>query len=621
MNEYTTPLIIVTGIAAIVTLAIWLLHAYTVSTCRKELRAYKEQVVNISDKIDALKERHKLLPQLDQDFTVPMSGETLATYNAIAERLDHHRQGWLKLMDVWEQAQTLLNSEWLFGSRRARAARRHLRGAAAPTVFATVLDDCEAPLDRIEQAHAQAASDRNAYEEENRQLGVQIELVAAASLAIAPYQPDRLSAASLANQSQGLLPADPLATIRILDQARGKIAAVRRLASKILEYAAAASEIIKTQSDIQRTAAQRRAQGFLLQEEGANPDPLLETVRQLHSAIQESLNQANDNNAGTLLSKACALLEHARQGMEAHVAAKTRCESEIPSRQAEARRLTDVHALARVHYSELTRDFAAETWLGVSENVQRAEASLSAADQFTSQAVHEAMSNVQHFVRAAKLLDQAADNQRYAQTELAAVGNRLRELVAIRAAFQAQIGQLGGRTQNVGQLLQSSNADRTLANERYRTVRMMVDSLIEESRRSRPDWMRLTSRLLGIGTDLDRVEQLVREDIQLAQQSATQIAEAEKVIREARAFQDDRGVTPDLSAAESQLAQARGCLTSQGYEEAIRLANAAEQMARFAHQESVSRAQQRQQELESQRRAEQANAFVGTRMQAEAEPS
>ena len=133
MNEITSTLIVITGIAAIVVLAIWLLHAYTVSACRKELRAYKEQVVHISDKIDALKERHKLLPQLARDFTVPMSGETLASYNAVADRLEHHRQVWLKLMDVWEQVQTLLDSEWALGNSRARTARKNLRAAGAPT--------------------------------------------------------------------------------------------------------------------------------------------------------------------------------------------------------------------------------------------------------------------------------------------------------------------------------------------------------------------------------------------------------------------------------------------------------------------------------------------------------
>lgn len=620
MNGFMTPLIIGVAVAAVTTLAIWLFHVYTVSACRKELAAYKQQVVSLSDKIDAVKERHRLLPQEDQDFTVPMSGETLAAYNEIAARLEHHRQVWLKLMDVWEQVQALLDSEWFFGNSRARTARRNLRAAAAPAAFSAVLGDCEAPLDRIEKAHAQAASDLKSYREEDQQLGSQLDAVAAAALAIAPYQPERQAAAALVERAQGHLPADPLATLRCLDEARHKVAAVRQRAAAILVHAGTAREMTRKVADIQLTATQRRSQGFLLQEEGSNPDPLLGEILQQHVAIQEALNLANETVAGTLLAKASAVLEQARQGLEQHIAAKARCETEIPARQAEARRHADAQALARAQSAELARDFAPETWLGVADNVQRAQASLNAADQYVADAAGKASVGIQHYVQASKLLAQAADNHQHAHAELTAVGTRLRELVELRAKFQAQIGQLGSRSDQVNGLLQSSTADRALANERYRTVRSALEGLLQESRQSRPDWTRLTSRLSGIGTDLDRVEQLAKEDMQLAQQAAAEIAETEKVIRDARAFRDG-GFSADVSAAESQLSQARGCLTAQGYEEAIRLANAAEQMARFAHQEAIGRAQRQQQELESRRRAEEAAAMPCSMMQAEAEPS
>ena len=229
------------------------------------------------------------------------------------------------------------------------------------------------------------------------------------------------------------------------------------------------------------------------------------------------------------------------------------------------------------------------------------------------------MPGMQHFVRAGKLLDQAAGSHQHVQTELAAVGKRLRELVEMRAAFQAQLSQLSGKSERVRQLLQSSTADRALANERYRSARTALDGLAGDSRQLRPDWARLTSLLRGIDADLDRVEKLAKEDIQLAQQAAAEIAETARVIGEARAFYDG-GMTPDVSAAESQLSQARGCLAAQGYEEAIRLANAAEQMARAAHQDAIFRAQRLQQELEAQRRAQEAAAAPGMMLPAEAEP-
>ncbi len=619
MNGLITPPVIMSvAVLAIGMLVVWLLHFYNVKACRNELSTYKGQVVTLSEKIDALKERHKLLPQTDRDFVVPMSGETLHSYNEIGERLDQHREVWLKLMDVWEQVQTLLDSEWFLGHKRARTARRNLRAAGAPSAITMVLDDCETPLDRIEHAHAQAATDLKSYQQADQQLGMVLNSISAVTLAVAPYQPDRAAAASQVEQAQGFLPGDPLATLRFLGEARTKLAAVQNRASRILEHAGAAIEMMKKLGEIERTTNQRRSQGFLLQEDGSNPDPLLADVRQQHVTLQELLNQANETASGSLLSKASALLEQARLGLDQHVAAKARCESEIPARQTESRRLADMHALARGQHAELARDFASEMWLGVAENVQRAQASLGAAEQYTADAARFALPNMQHFTRASKLLDQAADHQKYAQTELAAVGSRLRELIEVRAKFQAQIGQTRNRNEQLRHLLQSSNADRALANERFRGAQLALDRLIEESRYPRPDWTRLTGRLRELDTDLDRIEKLAREDMQLAQQSAAEIAETERVIHEARAFRDG-GFTADVTAAESQLAQARGCLAAQGYEEAIRLANAAEQMARAAHQDAIGRAQRQQQELESQRRAEQAAAIVCPAMQAEAE--
>lgn len=622
MNDFQSSLPVLVGVAVAVTSVVsvfWLLHAYSVSACRKELQAYKEHVVALSDKVDALKERHKLLPHMDQDFTTPMSGETLAIYNEVAARLEHHRQVWLKLMDAWEQAQVLLDSERFLGSGRARSARRHLRAADAPACLATVLSECEAPLDRIEQAHEQAALDLKSYQSEDQLLSSQLDAVTKASLSIAPYQADRSVAADLVVRSKELLLADPLGAVRCLGEARGKIAEIRRLASKILEHAAAASELMTKLVEIERSATQRRSEGFLLQEEGSNPDPLLAGVRQQQAAILDALNQANESAVNSLLSVSSGQVELARQGLEQHVAAKACCKAELPIRRAEARKLSAEQELARGQNAELARDFAAVTWLGVSENVQRAQTCLVAAERYADQAASDAASNVQCYLRASKLLNQATDNHKHAAAELAAVGKRLRELIELRAACQAQFNQLCTRSDRVNHLLQSSSADRALANERFRAARLSLDRLVDDSRQPRPDWTRLTTLAREIESDLDRAEQLAKEDVQLAQHATAEIAETERVIQDARSF-CGYGFTPDVSAAESQLAQARGCLTSQGYEEAIRLANAAEQMARAADQDAISRAQRRQQELESQRRAEQATTISGSVGQAEFEP-
>ena len=610
MSAASIPVIIGLGVIAAATLtvaAIWLVHTYNVSAGRKELAAYKDQVVALSDKLDALKERHKILPYFDKDFASPMSGETLAAYNEVASRLEHHRAEWLKLMDVWEQAQGLLQSEGMFGYKRARTARRNLRAAAAPAGFQALLRDCEAPLDRIEQAHEKVEQETKSFRQEDHQLGTLLESIAAASLSVAPYQPDRSAARTFAERVQGLLSADPLAALRCLSEARLKIAAVNQLAVRIQGHLKTAHNLAARIADVERLIAQRRSQGFLLREEGTDPDPLMAAGGQHRAVAHGALNQADDTSAGAALAKALAQIQQAQEGMERHVAAKARCEAEISKRQNEVRRLADAHALSRGQQAELTRDFVADAWLGVAENNQRAQASLALAQRLTEQAAQSAAANVQHYLRACKALDEAADIHKQTEPELEAVGQRLRELVEMRAGCQAQIGQLRGITDRVQHLLQSSSADRALANERFRTARAALDRLADDVRLPRPDWSRLKARAAEIQADLERVEKLAREDIQLAQQAAAEIAESERVVRDAKAFHE-LGFTADIQSADSLLAQARGSAAAQGYEEAIRLANESERSARGAHQEAMARAQRRRQEIEAQHRAEQAKA-------------
>src|SRR5439155_1336844 len=118
-----------------------------------------------------------------------------------------------------------------------------------------------------------------------------------------------------------------------------------RRATKILEHVATARDLAAQIAEAQRTATDRRSQGFLLREEGANPDPLLTDAGQQYAAASAAMNQADETAAGITLSKALALTDKARQGIQRHVAAKSRCESDLPIRRNEARRLADLHVL------------------------------------------------------------------------------------------------------------------------------------------------------------------------------------------------------------------------------------------------------------------------------------
>jgi hypothetical protein len=592
------------GIAALLFGGAWLTHFFIVRAARKELAAYKDQVVALSDKIDALKERHKILPFFDQDFAVPMAGETLAAYNEVAQRLEHHRHQWLTLMDAWEQAQSLLDSERLLGYGRAQAARRRLREAAAPNQLESLLRECEVPLDRIEQAHEKIAADLKSYENELQQLAGHLQAVETARLSVSGYQPERSAAAALVDSGKQLLPGDPLGTLRRLDVARSKIAELTRRATKILQLVSRAAQIQSRVADVEQTAIKHRSEGLMLREEGAYPDPLLAEAQSHHGAAIQWMNQADDAAAEGALNKAAAAAEEASQAIERHVAARTRCAKEIPRRQGEARRLEDLAGVARGQQAELERDFAARTWMQVAENTSAASSRLRAAAPLLAQADHLAQADVQRYLEAGKRLDEAADHHKQAETLLNAVGVRLRELQQMRTDFHGRIGRLQSLAGHVQRVLQGSSADRAMANEQFRAAHHALESLVYDSRLPQPDWPNLVERAHEIEASLERSEQLARQDMALAQQAAEQIARAESMIMQAASFHE-HGFRSQVGSAQSLLAQARNVVTSQAYEEAIRLAASAEQAARAALQQAMAAARRRQEEREAQLRAQQ----------------
>jgi hypothetical protein len=534
-----------------------------------------------------------------------MAGETLATYNAVTQHLEGHRGEWLKLMEVWEQAQSLLDTESVLGSRRARLARRKVREANASVAMSKLLSDCEKPLDQIEQAHEQVAERVKSCTQANDQLAERQTALQAAKLSTEPYETGLTASKSLIAQARTLVSADPLGALRCLDDALGQVTQLNRKAVRILELVKTAGEVAGRIEDVTKLATERRGQGFLLREAEANPDPLLMTASQERAAAWEQMNRADEVKAAAALDKALALTQQADQAIQQHVAARARCESEIPTRRRDALRLNQMQSVVRGQQLELERDFAANSWFPVAENLSKAQAFLAAAQQSAETAERQAAADVQHYFQASRLLTQAAENQKLAETALTGIGQKLRELVELRIQCQTQIGQLRVQAESVARLLQANTADRVRANERFKSASAALDGLVQNSRLPRPDWSQLTATVREIQSDFSRAEQLAREDIQLAQQAAAEVTETEGVIREARTFHE-LGFTPELGTAETQLTRARAHLSAQEYEEAIRTANAAEQAAREARNLAMAQAQRRQQEIDAQRRAEEA---------------
>ena len=59
------------------------LHLRVRRPLQAQMQVYRQHVVQLSDDIDALCERHRMLPFTDKDYKEPMLGETLSMYDGI----------------------------------------------------------------------------------------------------------------------------------------------------------------------------------------------------------------------------------------------------------------------------------------------------------------------------------------------------------------------------------------------------------------------------------------------------------------------------------------------------------------------------------------------------------
>ncbi len=120
-----------------------------------EFKGFREKAVALMDQLDALRQRHKTLPLTDPDFTAPMSGATLALYNAVEADLNGLWDRWLKVMELWDHAQKLVRSGSGLAVRQAEEARKLLDQGNVDELLRRSAS-CKERLDRLNQGHEQA---------------------------------------------------------------------------------------------------------------------------------------------------------------------------------------------------------------------------------------------------------------------------------------------------------------------------------------------------------------------------------------------------------------------------------------------------------------------------------
>jgi len=570
----------------------WARHGSRVRTAREKLATFKEEVVSLSDLLDGQQERHRMLPHSDPDFVTPMQGLTRSTYDGVQGAIRRYRERWLGLMDVWEKADAKLGTEWFLGTQAADETIALLDSAEARPPLTDVAAECKAPLDALEIAHEKAREAAATLDAEIAETTGRLEAVARRGRSAAVFQ------AVLAEVTRGRglaganVESDPVAARGGLEEARGSLEAMLGRLDALEAADDRRQRAVAQTAELRKKVADRRAEGWLLAEPGANPDERLDAAAKQVELAAQMLDAGETDAALVHVERAERSNAEAAALVESIVAARAKAEELLPACAARVEALIARRQAALAAAERLAAVYAESSWSDVADNVARADDGLGRVRTLLEEARASAAPDVQHYFRAVALLEETVRQEDWVEGCLAAITDRLAELEELRGVLPGKRDKAAQRIATLEQQLRRQRTDRVSANERCREAARIIEVADGTMRMARPDLRQSAQLIEAADTAATRGEELAAEDDRLARQAANDIDETDSLVRRVAAWYAE-GVQADVRSAAAAVDTARSLLERQRYEDAIRTAAEASQQARIAYATATAEADRR----------------------------
>lgn len=520
---------IVIAIAAGAGIYIWR-HSRRLSRFGKAFAAFNGKLVELMERCDAIKQQHQLLPFSDKDFTEPMTGATAALYAGIEERLASLRETWLDLMEVRNQIERLAATAGFFENGKRKEAENLLAEKAKLPEVEDLYQKCRQDLETLGQAHESATAAWDGANKSTAALPEKIVALGAAGLTARPYDEQREAIEKQLSALKETLTADPIGV-------RQGIAAIQE---RLAQLAAAIARLLELDADWRNTGARReeivaqvaaeRAAGLKLDETNANPDkPLGAAELRLHDARQALLAEQVDATAQTTAAAQKAL-DAAQQLVVDVRAAREFCRQQSPSVEGAIAETRTRQPQADEQLRALERDFAADSWNNVAANATLAAEKLQSAAAAWRDAGDFATDERQAYIAAAARLKQAAAENAEAQTLLAAIGERLSALNALREQCAQQRGELLDAARQLQTFLgQHAETVDQEARSRLAEASQLEEQVVEGLDSPRPHWPAVKQRLDQLATALAAAREAAEADVRSRSALEATLQEAESL--------------------------------------------------------------------------------------------
>jgi hypothetical protein len=415
-----------------------------------QFKGFREKAVGLMDRLDALRQRHKSLLTTDPDYTQPLAGDTLSLYKDVQRDLNGLWDHWLRIMEVWDQAQRLVRAGSGLAAAKTEEARALIEKEGDFDALLRTCDSCAERLDRLAQAHEQARANAQSARDEAAALRKTLEAVDAAGLPTEASGSELAKLEGLLAQAGGLIPADPIGALEAIGHSREALGALADRAGQVLARFRDATAALAAIDEVAARAAELRSQGLKLTEDLGNPDPRLAAARRQQAAALETLRRADPAAAALRIDEARALTEQARQVIDRHLQARETLRQELPARRAVAQRLEEAALKTEATLEELRQGFAPRSWSDVADHLDSAHALLRSIDERLGQAESAASDHEQNYLGAAAIVAEAAHEQDRVDQLLRAVADRQAALAALERESRTRIAGLDDEVQRVG---------------------------------------------------------------------------------------------------------------------------------------------------------------------------
>ena len=578
-------------------------HDKRMHEARTKLAAFKGEVVALSDLLDSQQERHRMLPHSDPDFTTPMQGLTRSTYDGVQASIRRHRERWLGLMDVWEKAQSQIDSEWFLGTSAADGAIRLLDSAEARPPIDAVAGECRAPLDALEQAHETARSLADGLDAEIAAATARLEKLAGRGRSNAAFQrplAEVTRGLSLARQD---VESDPVAARGRLEDASAALAEMLERVTTFEAVDDRRAQAARDSEAIEQKIRAKRAEGWLLAEPGAVPDDLVVTARKEIDLAAQLLDVGEADGGRAHVEQAERSNAEARALLESIAAARARVEDLLPGCIARLAALAERRGQSVRAVEHLASSYAESSWADVADNVSKADEGVERVRKLVAEAQAAADWSRQHYFRAVALVEEAVRQEDWAEACYQAAIDRCAELDQLRASLPTRRDAVKARVVDLERQLARQRTDRVRANERCREAGRLVEVVGRGLAVSLPDLRQIAQVLDAADAAAARASDLAAEDERLARQAIEDLEEADSLVRRVAAWYAE-GVSADVQPAAAMLESAKALLGQQRYEDSIKTAGEATRLAKEAYAVATREADHRRQrrQMEIQRR-------------------